>query len=114
MRETKRANGRSRALRGFTLIELLVVIAIISVLVALLLPAVQQAREAARRTQCRSNLKQIGLALHNYHELHEALPSGYVGYPFTSQGSCWGWGTMILPALDQSVLYAALSQSPGG
>jgi type II secretory pathway pseudopilin PulG len=93
---------------------LLVVIAIIAVLVALLLPAVQQAREAARRTQCRSNLKQIGLALHNYHDLHEALPSGYVGFPFTSQGSCWGWATMILPALDQVPLYAALSQSPGG
>src|SRR5215212_8100469 len=66
--------------RGFTLIELLVVIAIIAVLIALLLPAVQAAREAARRAQCLNNLKQLGLALHNYHSVHESLPIGSLGH----------------------------------
>lgn len=99
-----------RQRRGMTLIELLVVIAILSMLVALLLPAVQQAREAARRTQCRNNLKQIGLALHNYHDTHRALPLGYCagmayvdGAVDTAPG--WSWATYILPQLDQGPLY---------
>ena len=93
------------------MIELLVVIAIIAVLIALLLPAVQQAREAARRVQCKNNLKQIGLALHNYHDITtNTFPSGYIGTTLGGNGfSGWGWMTMILPQLDQANLYNAFS-----
>lgn len=106
------------ARRGFTLIELLVVIAIIAILIALLLPAVQQAREAARRTQCKNNLKQFGLALHNYHDTHNAFPSGWIGVNPASptvanfEGvSGFGWGAMILPMLDQAPLYNRINFS---
>jgi len=103
----------SRASRpGFTLIELLVVIAIIAVLIALLLPAVQAAREAARRTQCINNLKQLGLALHNYHDAVGTFPMGYAaqgkfvdGATDTAYG--WAWGAMILPQLEQTALFNA-------
>lgn len=91
-----------RRTRGFTLIELLVVIAIIAVLVALLLPAVQQAREAARRSTCKNNLKQMGIALHNYHDTTGALPFAWMAGSNLNL-SCWS--IMILPYLDQSPLY---------
>jgi prepilin-type N-terminal cleavage/methylation domain-containing protein len=98
---------------GFTLIELLVVIAIIAVLVSLLLPAVQQAREAARRTQCKNNLKQIGLALHNYHETFRAFPNsdtGGTGIATPTRASAFA---AILPHLDQAPLYNLYNFSLG-
>lgn len=93
--------------RGFTLIELLVVIAIIAILVALLLPAVQQAREAARRTQCKNNLKQIGLALHNYLDVNGAFPPSFVSDISTldTPGGEWSIHARILPYLEESNLY---------
>lgn len=99
-----------RRLRAFTLIELLVVIAIIAVLIALLLPAVQQTREAARKTQCRDHLKQMGLALHNYHDAHSTFPPGYIyrqGPASTggANGAGFGWAAMCLPFMDQAALY---------
>lgn len=93
--------------RAFTLIELLVVIAIIAVLVGLLLPAVQQAREAARRTQCKNNLKQLGLALQNYEESYKVYPPGVMGTTGTTQSTekLTTWPTFLLPLLEQSALY---------
>jgi len=100
---------------GFTLIELLVVIAIIAVLIALLLPAVQQARESARRTQCKNNLKQLGVALHSYHDTMKVLPPGWIGNASNNAtGNGWGWGTMILPYLDQGPLYNSISSTVVG
>jgi prepilin-type N-terminal cleavage/methylation domain-containing protein/prepilin-type processing-associated H-X9-DG protein len=99
-----------RPRRGFTVIELLVVIAIIAVLIALLLPAVQSAREAARRTQCANNLKQLGIALHNYEEAVGAFPPGWISRPDVTgdnAGPGWGWATLALAYDEQSPLYSA-------
>ncbi len=93
--------------RGFTLVELLVVIAIIGVLVALLLPAVQQAREAARRMQCSNNLKQMGIALHNYHDTHGAFPPACVKEKIgdgSGNEQALLWSGLILPQIEQGAL----------
>jgi prepilin-type processing-associated H-X9-DG protein/prepilin-type N-terminal cleavage/methylation domain-containing protein len=95
---------------AFTLVELLVVIAIIGTLVGLLLPAVQAAREAARRTQCTNNLKQIGLALQNFHEARKTLPEGWISKPGpdphdAEEGRGWGWASRILPHMEENTLF---------
>jgi len=91
----------TRRATGFTLVELLVVVAIIAVLIALLVPAVQKAREAANRTQCQNNLKQLGLGLQSYHEIHKHFPPAYAAPSFNSGP---GWGTFILPHIEQEAL----------
>ncbi|WP_197439734.1 DUF1559 family PulG-like putative transporter [Calycomorphotria hydatis] len=106
---------------GFTLVELLVVIAIISTLVAILLPAVQQAREAARQSECKNNLKQISLALHNYHDSYSTFPPATIwnenpaGCIRNSSiacddywGTAWAWGVAILPYMEESAIYIGL------
>lgn len=100
---------------AFTLIELLVVIAIIAILVAILLPAVQQAREAARRSTCKNNLKQLGLAMHNYHDTHSTFPQGSFG----REQAIWptrgnpNWRSLILPQLEQTNVYDQLDFETG-
>lgn len=104
---------RQRNSRGFTLVELLVVIAIIGILVALLLPAIQAAREAARRTQCTNNSKQLGIAFHNYHDTHKTLPPGSISNFIRDTAWAVGsapndatlWSGFVLPFAEQAVLY---------
>lgn len=106
----KEDSKRSRF--GFTLIELLVVIAVISLIMSMLLPAVQKAREAARRLQCSNNLKQLGLALHNYHDAFQKFPPGYLSNGVTEMqptdaetGTGFSWMTMLLPMVEQDTVY---------
>jgi prepilin-type N-terminal cleavage/methylation domain-containing protein/prepilin-type processing-associated H-X9-DG protein len=101
---------RTDGSRGFTLVELLVVIAIIGILIALLLPAVQAAREAARRMTCSNNLKQFGLAMHNYHSTFNCFPPGFMVVTHTSTvGGGWAWGVFLMPFLEQCPLQDKLS-----
>ena len=101
--------------RGFTLIELLVVIAIIAVLISLLLPAVQSAREAARRAQCTNNLKQIGLAMHNYLSANNSIPPAYIPWAYgpggTNTGQSFSALARMLPFLEQNQIYNAINFS---
>jgi len=99
----------NRQKSGFTLVELLVVIAIIGVLVALLLPAVQQAREAARRMQCTNNLKQLALACHNFSDTYGTFPPGIEYDPAGSQNDAiWGWNAFLLPFIEENSMYELL------
>src|SRR5213082_1726533 len=105
--------GRPRA---YTLVELLVVLAAVAVLIGLLLPAVQKVREAASRMRCQNNLKQIGLALHNYHDVYKVFPPGFVSTPGVGfrdpqtgdWGPGWGWLAILLPYVEQGNLYNSL------
>lgn len=115
-RDVHAANSGWNRVRGFTLVELLVVIAIIGILVGLLLPAVQAAREAARRMQCSNNLKQLSLSLHNYESAYRRFPIGYTdnfansGTPAAVPGADggWSWMSAVLPFIEQGALYQTL------
>jgi prepilin-type N-terminal cleavage/methylation domain-containing protein len=99
---------RRRRWAAFTLVELLIVVAIVGILLALMLPAVQKARESARKTKCANNLKQIGLALHGYMNNCKAFPPGYISTVLPDHddgGPGWGWGAMLLPYSEEADLY---------
>jgi prepilin-type N-terminal cleavage/methylation domain-containing protein len=107
--ESRRSRFRSA---GFTLVELLIVIAIVGILLALMVPAVQKARESARKTQCANNLKQVGLAMHAYMIDFKAFPPGYISTVLPDHddgGPGWGWGAMILPYIEEAPLRSKLN-----
>lgn len=109
-----RFRHRLRSKTGFTLMELLVVMGIVTLLVALLMPAIQTARESARRSQCINNLKQIGIALHSYHEVYRSLPPGYVSewdVYHADIGQGWGWAAMLLPGMEEATTFDAINFS---
>lgn len=110
-RTPSRPSGETscRGRAAFTLVELLAVVAIIGVLVGLLLPAVQAAREAARQSQCSNNFKQVGIALHNHHDARGYFPPVTVTDSGTFTASGWGWGSLILPYIEQADLYARIN-----
>ena len=107
-----RPKGNQAMRRAFSLVEVLVVIAIIGLLVGLLLPAIQSSREAARRSQCTNNLKQIGIALQSHESARKTFPSGYISQ-FTSDGTDtgpgWGWGAMILPEMEEGAIHRVIN-----
>jgi prepilin-type N-terminal cleavage/methylation domain-containing protein/prepilin-type processing-associated H-X9-DG protein len=108
MRDDKQKSGIIHRKSAFTLVELLVVITIIGILIALLLPAVQAAREAARRIQCGNNFKQVGVALHNYHAVKGCFPMG-----MSDNGGYWGWSTFLLPYIEQQAVFEMCSFTGG-
>ena len=103
------SSRRTKVRAGFTLVELLVVIAIIGILVALLLPAVQAVREAARRAKCQNNMKNIAIALQNYHSARNRFPKGFVSS--SEKVESWAWSTFALPYLEEQSVYDRLSPS---
>ena len=103
---------RTRRSRGFTLVEFLVVIGIVSIALALGTPGIVQVRAQARANACKNNLKQMALAMHNYHDVFNTLPPGWVAKDVKpATGACFGWGSMLLPYLDQQPLYNKLNFS---
>ncbi len=109
---------RSRRVGGYTVLEVLVVMIVVGIALALLLPAMLDARESARRVQCQNNLKQIALALHNYHDMHSVFPPGYIARDVRPQDSArlesgpgYAWGALLLPFVDQQALFQTIDFS---
>lgn len=106
---SRSSRRRSSARHGLTVLELLVVLAVISVLLGLILPAVHNVRESARRLTCTNHLRQLGIALHSYHDVYRGLPPGW--QPEPTRGTAWGWAAALLPYIDQAGLVPAISRN---